>query len=370
MPELDELATLLRPAGGGLYVVSTGLAEQQALQRALYGVADTAEVRDRWRAALDKIEKARVLVLGVPSDVGAGFRRGANMGPGALRTALLQREPGALTRDGVVDLGDVFVVPQLLHDEMLSPAQRDRSAAALYPNVDEAARASLPVAPLSIASRALALVYERNPSARVMLLGGDHSVAWPAVEALHRPHTAVSRERWAIVQFDAHTDLMPERLGITYCFATWSYHANELFQRDGRLVQLGVRASRHDQKHWEGTLGVRQLWSSECNANEPRAIEAMVSHLRSLGVTGVYLSNDVDGTDPSAVDATGTPEPFGLRPEFVHAVIERLAREFVLVGGDVCELAPPIGETPASREKSVRVSGGYLRATLDAMLRA
>ncbi|MBL9038105.1 MAG: arginase family protein, partial [Archangium sp.] len=36
MSPLDELAALLKPAGGGVYLVSTGKAEQQRLQRQLY----------------------------------------------------------------------------------------------------------------------------------------------------------------------------------------------------------------------------------------------------------------------------------------------------------------------------------------------
>jgi agmatinase len=56
---------------------------------------------------------------------------------------------------GVVDIGDVFVVPQLLHDDMLSEAQKAATRAALYPDVSADVRAGLPVSPLSIAERAL-----------------------------------------------------------------------------------------------------------------------------------------------------------------------------------------------------------------------
>src|SRR5687767_1914899 len=131
MDPLAELAALLRPAAGGLYLVSTGRAEQLALQRRLYGASDEAEVQARHREALEAAARARVVILGVPSDVGAGFLRGANLGPQALRAALLDADPGWPERAraaGIVDLGDVFVVPQLLHDAMLSTEQRAASA--------------------------------------------------------------------------------------------------------------------------------------------------------------------------------------------------------------------------------------------------
>ena len=111
---LDELQALLRPAGGGLYLVSTGRDAQLALQRRLYGAATDAEVATRFAEALAKLRTARGVVLGIPSDVGAGFQRGANLGPQAIRTAWLETTPDLRERldaVGIVDIGDVFVVP-------------------------------------------------------------------------------------------------------------------------------------------------------------------------------------------------------------------------------------------------------------------
>src|SRR6266571_1751038 len=99
MPFHDELALLLRPAGGGVPLVSAGLDEQRALQRRLVG------------------------------------------------------------------LGDVLTVPQLLHDEMLSPEQLSRTRAALYPDLAPRERTALPVSPLSIAEEAVSRVVAVNPDA-------------------------------------------------------------------------------------------------------------------------------------------------------------------------------------------------------------
>jgi agmatinase len=154
---------------------------------------------------------------------------------------------------------------------MLSDAQLDRSRRALYPDVTDAERARLPVSPLSICERALDLVFALNPNARVFVIGGDHSVAWPVSAALAR-HAA---DDLAIVQFDAHTDLLEERLGVRYCFATWSRHASRLLAAPDRMVQLGVRASRHDRAHWERDAGIVQVWAEECRA-DPRGVEERV----------------------------------------------------------------------------------------------
>ena len=363
-----ELRAMLRPAGGGLYVVSTGRAAQLMVQRALYGVSSEAEIQARFEAAIDRIPTARAVILGVPSDVGAGYRRGASFGPQAIRGGLLAAERdlrGWYERHDIVDIGDVIVIPQLLHDEMLSQAQLGASRAALYGTLAPALGDTLPVSPLSIQERVLACCYALNPRIIPIVFGGDHSVAWPVAAALAAHRT----DRWSIVQPDAHTDLLADRLGIKYCFATWSYHANELLGRDGRLVQVGVRASRHDRAHWEAGLGVRQVWPDEIRRDPDGAIQSVIDHLRARGVTSVYFSNDIDGTDEEHASATGTPEADGLSPDWVVALIERLGREIGLCAADCVEVAPPLGPTVAASDATVALAARYVRVCLDQVVR-
>jgi agmatinase len=363
---LHELALLLRPAAGGLYVVSTGKEEQLAVQRRIYGGATENDVAARWREALARAPLARAFLLGIPSDVGAGFLRGANMGPQAIRSRLVEEDPHFFERaaaKGLVDVGDVFVVPQLLHDEMLSDAQLEASRAAIYPGVAEGERARLPVSPLSMAERALGILLALRPGAKLLLLGGDHSCAWPAVKALASAQTGLG-----IVQVDAHTDLLEERLGVRYCFGTWSYHANELLGRGGRLVQVGVRASRRDRAHWEQRYGVRQLWAAEVRADPARALDTVVEWTRQAGVETLYFSNDIDGTDAAAARATGTPEPGGLEAGFVVELIRRLGREVGLAGGDVMEVAPPLAHGEGEPARTLALAARYLRETAEAAL--
>jgi guanidinobutyrase len=363
---LEELELLLRPAAGGLYVVSTGRAEQLAAQRRIYGAAGESDVAARWKDALRRAAGAKVLVLGIPSDVGAGFLRGANMGPQAIRSRLVEEDPEWFSRasaKGVVDVGDVFVIPQLLHDDMLSEAQREASRRALFPSVPDSERAHLPVSPLSIAERALELLVALAPGAAPLLLGGDHSCAWPAAKVL-----ASSRPGLGIVQVDAHTDLLEERLGVRYCFGTWSFHANELLGRGGRLVQVGVRASRHERAYWEARYGVRQLWAHEVRRDPAAALDAIVAALRDAGVRSVYFSNDIDGTDEAFARATGTPEPEGLDAEFVVALVRRLGRDVGLAGGDVMEVAPPLAHGDGEPERTLALAARYARETIGAML--
>jgi arginase family enzyme len=361
---LDELKLLLRPAGGGLYLVSTGKAEQQALQRRFYDAATDEDVTAKWHATLARIAdpSTKVVVLGIPSDVGAGFRRGANLGPQALRLRLLEDNPQWpewSRAHGILDIGDAFVVPQLLDDDMLSAAQLDATRRALYPDVDDAVRATLACSPLTIAQRALTLALTMNPNAKPLMLGGDHSTAWPVVKALHD-----AGRRFCIVHVDAHTDLLAERLGVRICFATWAYHANDLVGRSRRLIQAGIRATRFPRDHWERTLDVVQVWPKDIH-DEARAIDDIVAAAKATGLP-VYFSNDIDGTDAADADATGTPESGGLSVHFVRTLTQRLGREVPLVGADLVEVAPLLGRDGGKR--TLEVAGAYLRDTVDALL--
>jgi arginase family enzyme len=365
----EELPLLLKPAGGGLFTVSSGRSAQLALQRELYGAADAEGVEAAWRTALSSVASARVAILGIPSDCGAGLVRGAAYGPLALRAALLAGDPrfrAWAAAEKVVDVGDVAVIPHLLHDDMVSEQQKTACRAAIYPALTEGQAAGLPVAPLSIAERVVGHLHALNPRLRILLIGGDHSVTWPVIAALGRHRRA--GVPWAIVHPDAHTDLLPHRLGVKYCFATWAYHANEVLGRGGRLVQVGIRASRHDRQHWESTLGVKQIWAEEIRARgEAAVLDEIVAHLESIGVRAVYFSNDIDATDAQLAPSTGAAEPGGLSGEFVRALVGRVAQRFTLLGADLVEVAPPIGSAEDSR-RTVELGASYLTASLRALL--
>ena len=362
---MDPLHSWLRPAGGGVYTVSTGRSEQEALQKALYGVTSPAQIEAGWHRELARVPQARAAILGIPSDTGAGLVRGAAYGPQALRQAWLAREgQGPQCFGGLIDVGDVRVVPQLLHDEMLSEAQLAATRAALYPEVPAELSAAWPVSPLSIAQEALECMLGRNPALKLLVMGGDHSVAWPVVAALAKHE----QQPWAIVHFDAHTDLLETRIGIRYCFATWAYHAVKALGDGARLVQLGIRASGRDRIHWESTYGVRQLWAQEVNGQSIGAtVDQVLSHLHAQRVRNIYISNDIDGTDAASAPSTGTPEPAGLRPELVLAVIAALGQNFNVVAADLVEVAPPIG-APTDAARTCELGVSYLLASATAML--
>ncbi len=334
-----ELQAMLAPAGGGVHLVSTGKAEARDLQRQLYGVERDEQIREGWHAAIRRLPQARVAILGVPSDTGAGLLRGANRAPAVVRQTLLEELDHPYHNPAVVDVGDVRVIPHLLSEEMLSGEQIQRSRESLY----EAPATPLPVSPLAITARAVRHLTWLNPDVVPVVIGGDHSVAWPAFSAIFRHAEAEGHHKVGLLHIDAHTDLLDERLGVKYCFSTWAYHANELLGRDGRLVQVGIRASVRAKEHWESTLNVRQYWPDEVDRRHVVDIgDEIVGRFRRLGCDVVYVSNDIDGTDIRWAAATGTPEPGGLTPDFVRALVQHVTSRLPMIAGDLVEVAPPL----------------------------
>lgn len=349
---IDRLRLFLRPPGRGLYTYSTGGGHAAPLLQALYGSAQAADVSRAWEDALARIRLARVILIGIPSDTGAGIMKGANFGPIGLRLAYLKIF-GHYPKD-VVDLGDVICVPHLLHDEMYSESQIARTHAALYAGVTQ----PLPVSPLSIAEQAAYAVGELTPSARICWLGGDHSVSWPAILGCLKR----SPEGFGVLHLDAHTDLLDQRLGVRYCFATWAFHAAKRL-KPKHLVQVGIRASSKDRGYWESHLPIRQFWSSEIIANPEGTLQQISDHFTELGINRVYISNDIDGTDSSDAPATGTPEPSGLKADWTLRLIEKIRENCDLIGGDVVEVAPPLsGRSDYASEPTCQLGARYLKA--------
>lgn len=348
---IDRLRAFLRPPGKGLYTHSTGGGYASALLKMIYGTDSPKEVQDAWEDGFQRIRRIEGVILGVPSDVGAGIMRGANFGPIGVREAYLKTY--STYPKNVIDIGDVICIPQLLHDSMLNDTQIQASRAAIYGrNLD------LPVSPLSITEGVFKALLELNRELKIYLIGGDHSVSWPAMRYCHEKYG----DAFGVLHFDAHTDLMESRLGVQYCFATWAFQALSLM-KPLHMVQVGIRTSKSTKEEWTARLPIKQIWANEVKGNEKNVIASVVQHFTDLGVKALYITNDIDGTDASFAPATGTPENNGLHPIFVKELIAAVRKEFSLIGGDVVEVAPPLsGSRDFSTEKTCLLGAEYLKS--------
>ena len=360
----QKLKGYLRPPGKGIYAVSSGRTLASQLLKQIYQTASQSGIQRQWQKNLQRIKKARIILIGCPSDNGAGIVRGSNMAPLALRTKLynIKKFKQWIQTGQLLDIGDIIVIPQLLSDEMLTPFQKQKNRRYLYPKYRDA---SLAVSPLSILRDVCRMIFALNPNAKIITLGGDHSVSWPLIQSVYQK----SKTPFAVLHIDAHTDLLQSRLGIDHCFGTWAYHANDLMGRQQRLVQVGIRASGKIKSHWEKHLDVKQIWAKEILKNPKRAIAEILAHLKSLKLDHLYISNDIDGTGREYASATGTPEPGGPPPQFFSQLIHAVGKHFNVIGSDLVEVAPVLHlNKKGEPQRTLKVGCQYTLDMIEAML--
>jgi arginase len=238
-----------------------------------------------------------ITLLGVPWDASSSFQRGAAGGPAAIRAALWSPASNAWN-----ERGDDLAMPGLLHD----------AGDVALPSDAAQARAAIEGAVTAI------LADGRRP----LVLGGDHSITYPALRAFR------GREPSTIVHLDAHGDLYDAFEGDRYSHAC--PFARVMEERlTGRLVQIGVRTLTSHQRDQARKFGVEIFG--------PDRWRDALPVLTSLSGT-VYVSLDIDVLEPMLAPGVSHPEPGGLSVRDVLDVINAVGGE--LVGADVVEYNP------------------------------
>jgi agmatinase len=329
---IEKVSHCLWPPGNGVYTVNTAKERKEALHQSIYGQTDNIDVL--WRSSLTELDKSKykAVTLGISSDCGGGILRGANWGPLFLRSTLLEQQPQSKS----FDLGDIKVIPHLLHDKYLNDSTISNCQKALYQDPNS----GFFVSPLSITEDICDDFYARFPTKGIFGIGGDHSISYPLTKSYLKAKRDQGK-RTAIIHFDAHTDLLVERLGIDLCFGSWCTHILEYLPAPHHLIQFGIRSSGKDKTHWESTFGVKQHWANEIRERGAQAIvDEVIAQLKADKVDELYVSFDIDALDATFASATGTPEYDGMTPDEAVLIISELAKEFPITGADMMEIAP------------------------------
>ncbi len=329
-----ELQQLVCPPGDGVFTVNTAKEKKEQLQKQIYHSTNVSEISNHFHAlldSLDSLKEQQVALLGVCSDTGGGIQRGANWGPLFIREGLYQLDKAK----SLVDLGDIRVIPHLLHDKYLNTDTIKKCQKALYGEVND-----LPVSPLSMTEYFLNDCYKSIKNFRLLALGGDHSVSYPLVKSFLQAKKDQGK-KVALIHFDAHTDLLKERLGIDLCFGSWVTHILPLLDSPNLAIQLGIRSSGKDKSYWQETFGIQQFWAKEIEKDGiNHVIDRVLAFLSKEAIDELYISFDIDALDAAIAGSTGTPEPNGLSLADAKLAIQRLSKVFTVTGADCVEVAP------------------------------
>jgi arginase family enzyme len=247
-----------------------------------------------------ELQSGEIALLGIPFDRNSSFRRGPALAPVQIREALFSESTNMWTEKGI-DLGTMSGW-KVLDDLVLSDSDIKTAFATIEGAITE--------------------LLKRK--ARVVSLGGDHSITYPIMRAYGRKYSELS-----ILQLDAHPDLYDELDHNRYSHACQFARIMEenLVQR---LVQVGVRS--------------------------------ITGHQRVTFTGPVYLSLDMDCLDPAFAPGVSHHEPGGMSTRDVVEIIQNLKGN--LVGADIVELNPELDPLKITG----MVAGKLLKEILGRML--
>jgi agmatinase len=269
---------------------------------------------------MDALGDGDVVIVGAPFDWGTSYRPGARFGPAAIRNA----DYGAMDAYrphlptgidpfetlGVVDVGDVYVVPGDMEVSI-------RRIADVVAGIAGAGKVPI-------------------------VLGGDHTITWPDALGVARAH---GFGEVALVHFDAHADTGYNQNGNLIGHGTPMRRLIESGAVPGhRFVQIGLRGywPEPEVMEWMREQKMRSYLMGEIQERGLDAVvDEAVEYSLAGGVKGVFISVDIDVVDPGLAPATGTPEPGGLTSRELLDTVRRLSRELVVLGADIVELSPP-----------------------------
>lgn len=287
-----------------------------------------------------------IAILGAPFDTAVSYRPGARFGPRAIRSGSARQTSfrGYNARAGlnpftswanIVDCGDIPITP---FDNAL--ALRQMSEAYL----ELAGRGPTEKSTQS------GVKYFSKP--KVITLGGDHSVALPALRALNKAYG----HPITVVHFDAHLDtwhpakypsawIDPEdpttQSFLNHGSMFWLASTEGLIA-NGSSVHAGLRTRLSGDDDADYQDDTQQGWMriSTDDIDDIGTKGIIESIMGRVGTeTPVYLSIDIDVIDPGLAPATGTPEPGGWSTRELIRILRGI-EGLNVVGADIVEVSP------------------------------
>jgi len=259
---------------------------------------------------IHEVTRADIAIVGIPFDSGVSYRPGARFGPSHVRESSRLLRPfnpavsiSPFASQQVIDAGDFAANPFNI-EEALATIERDHR-----------------------------ILSEKV--AKIVTIGGDHTITLPILRSLHAKHGPIS-----VVHFDAHLDTWDSYFGADFTHGTTFRRASEegLLDLEG-CMHIGTRGPLYSAKDLTNDKALGFQIFSSIEFQDLGVAEAIKKLKARVGNRPTYISIDIDVLDPAHAPGTGTPEAGGLTSRELLAVI-RATSEINLIGADVVEVAP------------------------------
>jgi guanidinopropionase len=170
----------------------------------------------------------------------------------------------------------------------------------------------------------------------ILAAGGDHGATYPVWKGTIKSGTV------GVIHFDAHPDTYHGFWGNTHNHGTLLRNGVEEGLIDPkRVITIGLRGTRFalDDRDYHRDFGMRLISMDDYEA---MGREAVIKEIhRVVGKGPAYVTFDVDGLDPAYCVGTGAPEPGGIMMRDAQVMLRSL-RGLEIIGGDLCEVSPPL----------------------------
>lgn len=171
-----------------------------------------------------------------------------------------------------------------------------------------------------------------SQGAQLIVLGGDHGVTIPVVDALDALGEPVH-----ILHIDAHLDWREEVGGVRRGYSSPLQWASRNEAVSG-MTQIGLRAigsARSREVEAARAFGSKLFSAERIHADGMDPVLATIPQGRA-----VYLTIDADGLDPTEMPAVMAPSPGGIYFRQLAPLLRSVARRNKIVGMDIVEIAP------------------------------
>jgi agmatinase len=167
---------------------------------------------------------------------------------------------------------------------------------------------------------------------QLVVLGGDHGVTIPVVDALDAVGGPVH-----ILHIDAHLDWREEVGGVRRGYSSPLQWASKVKSVSG-MTQIGLRAigsARAREVEAARAFGSHLIGAEQIHVDGMDPVLATIPEDRP-----VYLTIDADGLDPTEMPAVMAPTPGGIYFRQLAPLLRTVARRNRIVGMDIVEIAP------------------------------
>ena len=329
------------------------------------------------KCLIEPDERYDIAIIGAPFDTAVSYRTGtkesgalycekgrvdlyylgARFGPRAIRAASARQMPGSsynvraninpyMSWATLKDCGDIPITPvdngiaeRQMYEALLELGQRPA------------------VTPASSKYGTKGISAGKS---KLLMLGGDHSIALPALRALYQ----IYKKPITVLHFDAHMDTWNPGRYSSYWQSYQSRFTHGTFfniaSREGLIsnttsAHAGLRArlsgvNDSDYSNPGPEQGFYRIHADDIDDLKPAGVvETIIERTGLDPEQPVYLSVDIDVLDPCTAPGTGTPEPGGWTTRELIRILRGLEK-LNIVGADIVEVSPSYdnkGETTA-----------------------